>query len=163
MTELEVGLASGSREAGLGGTLQVAPGARVTASIRFRDPETPNGAGEKPAVRRVDVIVGEVRGPASDPANDRNRGAHRGTTTRGAQMHNQGQTEVHQDLGTLIDAGNVMYPEISDYIRTHPERQEVSELADPEFGWIAPLDDAARKLLQLPESATAVVEWNDRG
>ena len=76
-------------------------------------------------------------------------------------MRNHAQTEVHQDLGTLIDVGNVMYPEIGDYIRKHPERQEVSELADPEFRWIAPLDDAVRKLLQLPESATAVVEWND--
>ena len=40
--------------------------------VRFRDPETENGAGENPAVRRVDVIVGEVRGPAADPAHDRN-------------------------------------------------------------------------------------------
>ena len=73
VTELEVGLESdGGREAGLGGTLRVASGAQVTATVRFRDPETPNGAGENPAVRRVDVIVGEVRGPASDPANDRN-------------------------------------------------------------------------------------------
>ena len=33
------------------------------------------------------------------------------------QPHNLEQTEVHQDLGTLIDAHNVMYPEISDYIQ----------------------------------------------
>ena len=72
VTELEVSLASGTHEAGLGGTLRVAPGAQVTASVRFRDPETPNAAGENPSVRRVDVIVGEVRGPTSDPANDRN-------------------------------------------------------------------------------------------
>ncbi len=72
VTELEVGLASGRREAGLGGTLRVPPGAQVTATVRFRDPETENGAGENPSVRRVDVIVGEVRGPTSDPANDRN-------------------------------------------------------------------------------------------
>ena len=72
VTELEVSLASGTDEAGLGETLRVAPGAQVTATVRFRDPETPNVAGENPAVRRVDVIVGEVRGPTSDPANDRN-------------------------------------------------------------------------------------------
>ena len=72
VTELEVSLASGRREAGLGGTLRVTPGAQVTATVRFRDPETANGAGENPAVRRVDLIVGEVRGPTSDPANDRN-------------------------------------------------------------------------------------------
>ncbi len=73
VTELEFGLRSaGGRRAGLGGTLRVARGARVAATVRFRDPETPNPAGENPAVRRVDVIVGEVSGPASDPASDRN-------------------------------------------------------------------------------------------
>jgi len=76
VTELEVSLASGRHEAGLGGTLRVAPGAQVTATVRFRDPETANGAGENPAVRRVDLIVGEVRGPASDPTNDRNPTTH---------------------------------------------------------------------------------------
>ena len=72
VTELEVSLTSGRHEAGLGGTLRVSPGAQVTATVRFRDPETANRAGENPAVRRVDVIVGEVRGPTPDPANDRN-------------------------------------------------------------------------------------------
>ncbi|MCY4508413.1 MAG: hypothetical protein OXG35_15870 [Acidobacteria bacterium] len=73
VTELDFGLKSaGGREAALGGTLRVARGAQVTATVRFRDPETPNGAGDDPAVRRVDVIVGEVLGPASDPSNDRN-------------------------------------------------------------------------------------------
>ena len=72
VTELDVSLTSGKREAGLGGTLRITPGAQVTATVAFRDPETKNAAGANPAVRRVDVIVGEVRGPTSDPANDRN-------------------------------------------------------------------------------------------
>ena len=72
VTELEVSLTSGRHEAWLGGTLRVSRGAQVTATVRFRDPETANRAGENPAVRRVDVIVGEVRGPTPDPANDRN-------------------------------------------------------------------------------------------
>ena len=72
VTELEVSLASGKREVGLGGTLRITRGAQVIATVAFRDPETANAAGENPAVRRVDVIVGEVRGPTSDPANDRN-------------------------------------------------------------------------------------------
>ena len=76
-------------------------------------------------------------------------------------MRNLEQTEVHQDLGTRIDAGNAMRPQISEYIRKHPEREEVSEPADPEFGWIAPVDDAARERLRLPASTAAVVEWND--
>ena len=76
-------------------------------------------------------------------------------------MRNLEQTEVHQDLGTRIDAGNAMRPQISEYIRKHPEREEVSEQADPEFGWIAPVDHAARERLRLPASTAAVVEWND--
>ena len=62
----------GGHEAGLGGTLRVARGAQVTATVRFRDPETPNGAGENPSVRRVDAIVGDVREPPADPSVDRN-------------------------------------------------------------------------------------------
>ena len=76
-------------------------------------------------------------------------------------MRNLEQTEVHQDLGTRIEAGNAMRPQISEYIQKHPEREEVSEPADPEFGWIAPVDDAARERLRLPASTAAVVEWND--
>ncbi len=72
VTALDVRLTSGRREAGLGGTLRVARGAQVAATVRFRDPETPNAAGENPAVRRVDVIIGEVGAAAADPATDRN-------------------------------------------------------------------------------------------
>ena len=73
VTELDFGLESAEGgEAGLGGTLRVARGTQVTATVRLRDPEAPNEAGEDPAVRRVDVIVGEVSGPAADPSNDRN-------------------------------------------------------------------------------------------
>ena len=73
VTELDFRLKGpGGREAELGGTLRVARGAQVTAALGFRDPETPNAAGENPAVRRVDVIVGEVVGRSSDPSVDRN-------------------------------------------------------------------------------------------
>ena len=73
VTELDFRLKGpGGREAELGGTLRVGRGAQVTATVGFRDPETPNAAGEKPTVRRVDVIVGEVVGRSSDPAVDRN-------------------------------------------------------------------------------------------
>jgi len=48
------------------GTLRVAPGAEVTATVRFGNLETANESGENPAVLRVDLIVGQVRGPAND-------------------------------------------------------------------------------------------------
>ena len=73
VTELDFRLkSSGGKEAELGGTLRVARGAQVTAAVGFRDPETPNAAGEKPTVRRVDVIIGEVAGRSPDPSVDRN-------------------------------------------------------------------------------------------
>ena len=75
-------------------------------------------------------------------------------------MRNYAQTSSWWNLGTRIESTHVMYAEISDYIRTHPERQEVSELGDPESGWLSPVDDRTRDHLALPETATALIEWN---
>jgi len=56
-----------SASAGMGGTLQVTQsGADVSVTIRFRIPDEPNGNGERPEVERVDLIMGEVTGPAFD-------------------------------------------------------------------------------------------------
>ena len=46
----------------------VAAGSRVTITIRVRDPDTLNAAGNNPAVSRVDLIMGDVLGAATDPA-----------------------------------------------------------------------------------------------
>jgi hypothetical protein len=43
--------------------------------IQFRDPESKNFRGENPRVTRVDVIGGEIRGPAADRNSDRNETA----------------------------------------------------------------------------------------
>ena len=62
ISELDVEAAAGRQRAGVGDTLQAAPGDRVEVTIRFRDPDAPNHRGDRPAVARVDLIVGEVHG-----------------------------------------------------------------------------------------------------
>ena len=72
VTELDVVVSAQTDRADIGGTLRVAPGQPVDVTIRFRDPEDTNANGDRPTVRRVDLIRGEVRGPVADPSNDTN-------------------------------------------------------------------------------------------
>ena len=44
----------------------------VSSLFTFRDPDSNNARGENPRVTRVDVIVGDIQGPAADPTLDRN-------------------------------------------------------------------------------------------
>ena len=66
VTALDIEAASGQRRARIGETLEAAAGSTVTLTIRFRDPDTLNPAGENPRVTRVDVIAGDVRGRLID-------------------------------------------------------------------------------------------------
>ena len=72
VTTLDVTARGAGRTAELGGTLTVGASAAVEVTIAFRDPDTPNGSGKNPVVRRVDLITGDIVGPASDPSLDRN-------------------------------------------------------------------------------------------
>ncbi|WP_395108308.1 phosphoesterase [Actinomadura sp. SCN-SB] len=44
----------------------------VEVEVRIREPRRPNAAGNRPKVRRVDVITGRITGSASDRASDTN-------------------------------------------------------------------------------------------
>lgn len=72
ITRLDVEASTGGWHAGIGGRLQVPTGADVEVTIRFRDPTGINHRGDSPRVARVDLIAGEVRGPAADRHLDRN-------------------------------------------------------------------------------------------
>lgn len=63
---------AGAPDASIGGALSVRSGQDVRVLIRVRDPRAPNHHGDTPTVARVDLIVGEVTGPAADRSNDRN-------------------------------------------------------------------------------------------
>jgi hypothetical protein len=72
VTELWVSASAGGERAETGGTLAVGPGDEVQVTLRIRDPEAANSHGDRPRVARVDLIVGEVRGPLADPTVDTN-------------------------------------------------------------------------------------------
>jgi hypothetical protein len=55
----------------LGGELSVMTGQDVDILIEVRDPAAPNQGGKSPSVARVDLIVGDVTGPAADRTTDR--------------------------------------------------------------------------------------------
>ena len=61
-----------SPAAGIGGALRVPPGSDVRVTIRVRDPEGANHHGDRPAVARVDLVVGQVMGPVIDRRFDQN-------------------------------------------------------------------------------------------
>lgn len=62
--------ASGGAEAAIGGALTVRSGADVRIRVRIKDPAGPNSHGDDPAVRRVDLIEGEVHGHLDDATVD---------------------------------------------------------------------------------------------
>lgn len=73
ISELDVQLSSADgQHAGIGGTLHAHAGAPLQVTIRVRDPAGRNHAGQTPEVARVDLIVGQVTGPASDRDSDHN-------------------------------------------------------------------------------------------
>lgn len=72
VTMLDVTATGGGNEAGMGGTLTVAASDPVQVTIQLRDPDVANGSGANPVAQRVDLIVGEVGGPVSDPRRARN-------------------------------------------------------------------------------------------
>lgn len=72
VSEADLTATSRGRQAGIGGALAVRKGEDVTVTIRVRDPAVANAAGRKPEVARIDLIVGQVVGPAADRSLDRN-------------------------------------------------------------------------------------------
>jgi hypothetical protein len=84
VSELDVTVTAGGRSADIGGELHAPDGEPVVVTIRLRDPSAVNAAGQTPAVVRVDLILGDVTGPATDrtlDANPTTRVVHRFTAT----------------------------------------------------------------------------------
>ena len=73
VSELDVTVqtADGQSKAEIGGMLNVAPGSDVTVVIRLRDPAGANVDGKTSEVARVDLILGDVTGPAADRTTDK--------------------------------------------------------------------------------------------
>ncbi len=67
ISELDMDIAG----AHIGGTAQVKAGQMITLKVRLRDPSGPNANGDRPELKRVDVIMGDITGKA-DPKADSN-------------------------------------------------------------------------------------------
>jgi hypothetical protein len=72
ISELDLNAASGNSRSEMGGTLTVPKQSDVTVNIRFHIPESKNANGDEPKVSRVDLIVGDVRGPSQNRNADQN-------------------------------------------------------------------------------------------
>ncbi|MCC9737616.1 PHP domain-containing protein [Streptomyces sp. MNU89] len=104
---LDVRVSGGGRWATLGGALHVRKGTRVTLSMDVALAGGPNWAGFTPKLARVDVIRGEVTGPATD------KDTFTAPTARVVTSY-----EVNKDTGTVrltYDLGRVDHPL---YLRT---------------------------------------------
>lgn len=72
VSEVDVTASVPGAKAEIGGRLEVPAGSDVTVVIRVRDPAGKNFGGRSPSVARVDLIQGDIRGPASDRTADAN-------------------------------------------------------------------------------------------
>jgi hypothetical protein len=72
VSELDFAAKTATAAAEMGGTLPIDKGQDVTVTVRFRDPESKNANGDNPKVARVDLIRGDVLGPAADRNLDTN-------------------------------------------------------------------------------------------
>jgi len=68
ISALDVTASVGRSRAVMGDTLSVSPNEAVTITITLREPSSPNAAGMRPKVARVDLIMGKITGPAADPS-----------------------------------------------------------------------------------------------
>ncbi|GIH25795.1 hypothetical protein Aph01nite_41050 [Acrocarpospora phusangensis] len=74
ITSLDLTASSQGREAAMGETITLSRRNRgdVEIEIRFRPPQGANANGDRPQVRRVDLIVGQITGPNADLDADTN-------------------------------------------------------------------------------------------
>lgn len=101
ISELDVTASAANRTAGIGETLTVPAGTAVDIVLRFLDPESSNYHGDNPKVQRVDLILGEVRGPAHDYTAD--TAAHTRVMARfsASDWHQDGEYKV---INTRIES-----------------------------------------------------------
>jgi hypothetical protein len=74
ISELDLSVRSGNRAAAMGQTLTLGrdDSGSVEVGIRFRPLQGTNANGDRPTVRRVDLIVGRITGPGADLTSDTN-------------------------------------------------------------------------------------------
>ncbi|MBT8147494.1 MAG: phosphoesterase, partial [Gammaproteobacteria bacterium] len=110
--------------ASLGDTLEVDGAGALEVTIRFRDPNGFNNNGDYPSVARVDLIQGEITGPASDRTQDTNN------TTRVIARFNQNDWSIdgeYREITYTLDQ-----PSVDSYLRIRGTNgTELNPLPDP--------------------------------
>jgi hypothetical protein len=119
VTELDVVARTGGRSAEAGGTLKAPAGQPVTVTVRWRDPETPNARGDDPAVRRVDVVTGQIRGPGEDRDMDRNETARVFARLTAAEWQQNG--DIYEATVSLPPVSTDMYVRVRGTNTADPE------------------------------------------
>ena len=95
ISELDISAQFGNKTAQIGGSLEVSSGTDVGITIKLKDPEKNNHHQDNPVVTRVDLIIGKVTGPGSDPTHDRN------PSTRVVHRFNQDNWSVNSEYKTM--------------------------------------------------------------
>lgn len=129
ISEMSVSATDGSATANIGGELQIERGDTVTVDIRVRDPDADNAAGRNPAVRRIDLIIGDVRGRLDDHSHDQNE------TTRVLKRFDRG--DWRRD-GEFLSMSYTFEPQGAIYLRvrgTNTDQLEPDVDAPGEDPW----------------------------
>ncbi len=123
VSELYVEVIQGNITGSIGEEVRVSSEREVTLSIKVLDPNSENAAGQNPSVRRIDLIIGDVRGISDDPTIDSN------TTTRVA--HRFTPEEWERD-GEFLTMDYSLLVEGSIYIRVRgTNTDELEPETDP--------------------------------
>lgn len=124
--DLSVRQAGGTGPAAtVGETLRLSGRARdVEVEIRIREPRRPNAAGDRPHVRRVDVITGRITGPVPDRTSDTNP-----TTAVAARF---GAGDWQRDGDWIVVRHTLRNVDGPTYVRVRgTNTQELEPLPDP--------------------------------
>ncbi len=107
VSELDVHAAVSGKRAGIGGELALKGGEDVTVTIRVRDPAGENRMGKASEVARIDLIVGDVTGPAADRNLDTNASTKVVKRFTAADWRREG--EVLTMTYTIADVSRALY------------------------------------------------------
>lgn len=129
VSRVDFSASSGAATAITGGTLRLRAGQDVQITVRLRDPEDANANGQQPAVARVDLIRGKVKGKVADASADSNP-----TATVAARFTPSGWTRDGEDIViryTLSNLRSDEYVRLRGTNRDEPEPEPDTRGEDP--------------------------------
>ncbi len=129
ISELELTAATATDSAGIGEELRLGDNSSITLTIRLRDPAGVNHNNQNPSVNRVDLIIGDIRGPTTDPDLDTN------STTRVLVRFDDKSWQREGEyltMSTTVDVSGPLYVRVRG---TNTDQLEPEEDAGTEDPW----------------------------